>query len=204
MLTPAARAGRRVARLRRTPPGRLRSRVTDPHPSGQATAYVGLGSNLGDRAGFIRAGLAGIGRLTGTRVTRCSSLYRTEPVGPVRQGEFLNAVCEVRTSLAPGELLAGLLRVEREHGRDRAGAAPGGPRTLDLDLLLFGEHAVDEPGCRVPHPRMHERRFVVEPLAEIAPDARVPGVGLSAAELLAGLRRAGGPGVERCRDGAVP
>lgn len=143
-------------------------------------AYVGLGSNLGDREGTVRraAGLIGARRL--------SKLYETEPWGPVEQPRFVNAVAEVETPLVARRLLDELLDVERMLGRERIGPR-WGPRTIDLDLLLFGDEVFDEPGLVVPHPYLHERLFVLEPLAELEPELEIPGRGRVAA-LLAGLQ----------------
>ena len=143
-------------------------------------AYVGLGSNLGDREALIRRAA----ELVGAR--RLSAVIETEPWGRVDQPPFLNAVAEVETALGPRAFLDRLLAVEQSLGRDRAGER-WGPRTIDLDLLLFGSLELDEPGLRVPHPYLHERRFVLEPLAELAPDAEVPGRG-RVQTLLAGLQ----------------
>ena len=151
------------------------SRVSTSGHSEPVTAFVALGSNLDDPAAQIRAGLREIDELPQTRVARASSLYRSAPVGYRNQPDFVNAVAELETGLAPRALLDHLLAVERAHGRVRQ--FPNAPRTLDLDIVLYGERAVCEPGVDIPHPRMHERAFVVVPLAEIAPDARVPGRG---------------------------
>ena len=155
-------------------------------------AYVALGSNLDDPVAQVRAGVQDLGKLSGTRLVRCSSLYRTAPVGVTAQPDFINAVCVVDTGLPAGTLLQALLDIERAHGRQRAiptamdgGSAenagavfrPGGPRTLDLDLLLYGELACHEPGLTLPHPRLHERAFVLYPLSEIAPGLNIPGHG---------------------------
>jgi len=110
-----------------------------------------------------------------TRLERVSSLYRSAPVGFVDQPDFVNAVAKVDTALAPRELLEALLDLENRHGRVRE--FPNGPRTLDLDILLYGDVQLREPGLIVPHPRMHERAFAIVPLAEIAPDTVVPGRG---------------------------
>jgi 2-amino-4-hydroxy-6-hydroxymethyldihydropteridine diphosphokinase len=142
--------------------------------------YVGLGSNLGDREGSIRAAAALID------ARRLSEIVETEPWGNVQQPKFLNAVAEVETELEPRPLLDLLLEVERQLGRERDGSH-WGPRAIDLDLLLYGERSLDEPGLTLPHPFLHERLFVLEPLAELAPDAVVPGLG-TVAELLAGLQ----------------
>ena len=202
-------------------------------------AYVALGSNLGDPVAQVRAGAQALGQLPGTRLVRCSSLYRTAPVGITDQPDFINAVCETDTGMQAGEFMWALLDIERAHGRQRdlptameggsagnagavfrptamdggrfgllpsrgitpslegrstgheavsessplhwanAGAVfqPGGPRTLDLDLLLYGELVCHEPGLTLPHPRLHARAFVLYPLSEIAPGLNIPGRG---------------------------
>jgi 2-amino-4-hydroxy-6-hydroxymethyldihydropteridine diphosphokinase len=150
------------------------------------TAYIGLGSNLGERELAIRRALEEIGGAGTTSILRVSSLRETDPVGYQDQPKFLNGVAAVSTTAPPRELLRLLLEIERRLGRDRDGVPAGGPRTIDLDLLLYGEEVVAEPGLEVPHPRLHERRFVLEPLAELAPDLVVPGRGAVSA-LLAGL-----------------
>jgi len=148
-------------------------------------AFVGLGSNLGDRERTLRAALDLLGRRPGVHVQRVSSFRETAPVGYVDQPDFLNAAAEVETTLGARELLDELLGVERSLGRSREGPRFG-PRTIDLDLLLFGDAVVDEPGLTVPHPRLHERRFALEPLVELDPTLEVPGRG-PLATLLAGL-----------------
>jgi 2-amino-4-hydroxy-6-hydroxymethyldihydropteridine diphosphokinase len=140
-------------------------------------AFVGLGSNLGDREGTLRAAVGRLRNLSATRDLRVSTLRNTEPVGYVDQPRFLNGAVELETELPPRELLAALLELERVFGRDRGGVPPRGPRTLDLDLLLYGAEEIAQPGLEVPHPRLHERRFVLEPLAELDPDVEVPGKG---------------------------
>lgn len=132
--------------------------------------YVGLGANLGDREASIRRAAEAIG------ATRLSTIRETEPWGLVDQPRFLNAVAELETELTPRALLARLLEVERELGRVRGGRR-WGPRAIDLDLLLYGEETIDEEGLEVPHPRLHERLFVLEPLAELDPRLVVPGRG---------------------------
>jgi 2-amino-4-hydroxy-6-hydroxymethyldihydropteridine diphosphokinase len=144
-------------------------------------AYVGLGANLRKPEEQVRAAVEELAMLGNTRLAAVSSLYRTAPVGYVDQPDFINAVACVETLLTPRELLDGLLAIERRYGRVREFA--NAPRTLDLDVLLYGEREVHEAGLTIPHPRMHERAFVIVPLAEIAPDALVPGRG-RASELL--------------------
>lgn len=153
------------------------------------TAYIGIGSNLGDREATIRAAVVSLGARPGIRVVQCSALIETEPVGPP-QPNYLNGALEVETTLAPSSLLAELLLVERELGRVRDPAVRMGPRTLDLDLLLYGDLVIDEPGLAVPHPRMPERAFVLIPLAEIAPNAVNPRCGRTVASLVRELRPA--------------
>jgi 2-amino-4-hydroxy-6-hydroxymethyldihydropteridine diphosphokinase len=138
-------------------------------------ACVGLGANLGDPQDQIRAALAALGGIPKTQLLKHSSLYRSAPVGNTNQPEFVNAVALIETALAPRALLVALLEIEQRHGRTRSTA--NAPRTLDLDLLLYGELIIDEPGLAVPHPRMHSRAFVLAPLAEIAPDIEIPGQG---------------------------
>ena len=152
----------------------------------RAEAYVALGSNLGDPEANLRGALARIARVA--TVEDVSSAHRTEPVGLREQPWFLNAVARIRTDLAPRELLAALKRIEEEMGRRRD--VLQGPRTIDLDLLLYDDLEVDEPGLRIPHPRMQERRFVLAPLAEIAPGVRLRAGGPSASEALAMLPQA--------------
>jgi 2-amino-4-hydroxy-6-hydroxymethyldihydropteridine diphosphokinase len=152
-------------------------------------AFVGLGSNLGDREGTLRAAIGRLGSLRETEVVRVSTFRNTEPVGNVDQPRFLNGAVELVTGLSARFLLGALLDLERALGRDRSTAPPRGPRTLDLDLLLYGEEVIDEPGLEVPHPRMHERAFVLEPLVELDPDLEVPRQG-SVQSLLAKLELA--------------
>jgi 2-amino-4-hydroxy-6-hydroxymethyldihydropteridine diphosphokinase len=136
-------------------------------------AYVGLGANLGDRLQSLRAAVGQLDAGDGVRVVACSPVYETAPQGPLpTQPPFLNAVCAVETSLGPRELLTRLLAVESALGRVRD--VPQGPRTIDLDLLLFGSMVVDEPGLSVPHPRLHRRAFVLVPLLDLAPHLRHP------------------------------
>jgi 2-amino-4-hydroxy-6-hydroxymethyldihydropteridine diphosphokinase len=133
-------------------------------------AYVGLGANLGDREATIRSAVAELPGLVAV-----STLRETDPVGVTEQPKFLNGVAALETELTPRELLDVLLAVERKLGRERR--ERWGPRTIDLDLLLYGDRTLDEPGLAVPHPRLHERRFVLEPLAELDAGLSVPGRG---------------------------
>ncbi len=139
-------------------------------------AYVGLGGNLGDRRSYLERALDLLDRDPEIRVADVSSFRDTEPVGYVDQPRFLNAVAAVETELGPRELLERMLAVERVLGRERAGPRYG-PRTIDLDLLLYGDEEIAEPGLVIPHPRLAERAFVLEPLAELQPTLVVPGVG---------------------------
>ncbi len=138
-------------------------------------AYIALGSNLEEPQRQLQAGFAALARLPDTQLVAQSSLYRSAPVGYANQPDFVNAVAVIHTTLTPRTLLDALLSIERMHGRVRE--FPNAPRTLDLDIALYGERVINEPGLTVPHPRMHQRAFVLAPLAEIAPDAQVPGHG---------------------------
>ena len=140
------------------------------------TAYVGIGSNLGERRTTIRDALALLAADPELEVEAVSAIRETDPVGVVDQPLFLNAAVRLTTGIAPRSLLERLLAVEQQLGRVRTGERYG-PRTIDLDLLLYGDEIVDEPGLRVPHPRLAERRFVLEPLAELDPGLVVPGLG---------------------------
>lgn len=142
-------------------------------------AFVGLGSNLGDSAAILRGAFQALAALPRTRLLRASSLYRTPAWGVTAQPDFVNAAAMLETTLAPQALLTAMLAIEREAGRDRRedGSDRWGPRTLDLDLLLYGQHSLDEPGLRLPHPHLHQRAFALLPLLEIAPDAQIPGIG---------------------------
>ena len=164
-----------------------------------ATAYIGLGSNLGDRRAYLDRALAELGRRPGVEMTRISSVYETAPVGgPAGQGPYLNASAELRTELTPEALLDVLLEVERGLGRVRA--ERDGPRTIDLDLLLYGDVVRQDPRLTLPHPRLHQRLFVLQPLAEIAPGLVHPLLRRTIADLrgdLLGVRPAGpAPGRE--------
>lgn len=153
-----------------------------------ATAYIGLGANLGDRMTTLRLAIRRLRTLG--RIERVSSLYETEPVGYLEQPPFLNAVVALDTALAPAELVGALLGIERNLGRQRT--FPNAPRTLDLDLLIVDNEILDTPDLTLPHPRLHERAFVLVPLAEIAPELMLPGSGMTMPELLQTLPDQGG------------
>lgn len=146
------------------------------------TAFIALGANLEDPLTQIRNAFDELDALPKTKLITRSSLYRSAPVGNVNQPDFINAVAKLETALTPRELLAELLEIERRHGRRREFL--NAPRTLDLDLLLYGDLIHYEHGLTIPHPRMHQRAFVLSPLHEIAPDSVIPGIG-SVADLLA-------------------
>jgi 2-amino-4-hydroxy-6-hydroxymethyldihydropteridine diphosphokinase len=131
-------------------------------------AYIGIGSNLEDPRAQVLQAFTELERLPHTRVVKKSSLYRTAPIGHADQPDFINAVAQIETGLPAERLLAELQDLEARHGRKRS--FPNAPRTLDLDVLLYGELALDLPNLKIPHPRMHERAFVLKPLLEIAPD----------------------------------
>lgn len=149
-----------------------------------SVAYIALGANLGDPAAQVETACGELARLPETRLARRSALYLSKPVGYADQPDFVNAVAGVRTRLSPRDLMQVLLEIEARHGRDRA--FKNAPRTLDLDLLLYDGLVMHAPGLTLPHPRMAERPFVLLPLAEIAPDAIIPGHG-RVADCLAGL-----------------
>lgn len=138
-------------------------------------AFVGLGANLGEPRSQLEQAFVELDAIPHTRVVRTSSLYRTEPVGYAAQPPFVNAVAQLETALPAERLLEELQAIEARHGRSRS--FPNAPRTLDLDLLLFGKAVIQTPALEVPHPRMHERAFVLVPLLEIAPQAGIPGLG---------------------------
>ena len=151
-----------------------------------------MGSNIGNREGNLRAAIERLRELG--NVTAISSLYETEPVEFTEQPWFLNCVVALETERTPRELLEGMLEMERAMGRERV--QPKGPRVIDLDIVLFGEQIVEEPQLKIPHPAMHLRRFVLEPLAEIAPEAKHPRLNQKARQILADLPRQG-PEVRR-------
>ncbi len=141
-------------------------------------AVVALGSNLDDPEAQVRRGFDELAGLPDTRVTARSALHHTKPVGYANQPDFVNACALVETRLPPRALLEGLLTIEARHGRVRD--IPNGPRTLDLDIVIYGDRVVHEPGLTIPHPRAHERPFVLLPLLEVWPDAVIPGRGRAA------------------------
>lgn len=151
----------------------------------EVTAYIGLGSNLGDRLGYLQTAVARLHDMAGVRVTRVSRIYETAPVGVIDQPDFLNLVAEVRTVLSPEAVLDVLLSVERSLHRVRL--VRWGPRTIDLDLLLYGEETINLSSLTVPHPRMTERAFVMVPLGELAGNHRIPGTDATVDEWIARL-----------------
>lgn len=151
------------------------------------SAYVALGSNLGDRDAHLAAALAALRATPGVQVVAVSAIYETDPVGPPPQGAYLNAAAELRTTLDAPELLEQLQRIEAAAGRTR-GPERDAPRTLDLDLLFFGAWKIEAPGLSVPHPRLHERAFVLEPLCEIAADLVHPVLNHSVEDLARRVR----------------
>ncbi len=168
-----------------------------PHPAptprpAPVRAAVALGSNLdsdlGDRSAHLAMAFASLASLPETSLLARSGAYETAPVGPPGQGPYLNAAAILATRLSARDLLGAMLSIEAARGRNRATEERWGPRTLDLDLIVYADAQIDEPGLTVPHPRLAERAFVLEPLAEIAPDLVVPGRG-TVADLLASLRQ---------------
>ncbi len=159
------------------------------------TVYLSLGSNLGDREANLRAAIAGLAVLG--EVTAISSVYETEPVDFTQQPWFLNCAVALTTEKMPRQLLAGVLKIEQQMGRRRT--QPKGPRLIDIDILLFGSSIIDTAQLTIPHPAMHQRRFVLEPLAEIAPEARHPVFKRTVRELRDALPP--GPGVRKIQLG---
>ncbi len=164
------------------------------------TAYIGLGSNLADPRAQLRRAFTALGQLPRSRLLTRSSLYRSAPMGPPDQPHYLNAVAALESGLAPLDLLAGLQAIEAAHQRVRG--ERWGPRTLDLDLLLYGDQTIDQATLTVPHPGLYERNFVLYPLAEIAPGLEIPGHG-ALGELLARCERGSLVVVEKSPSGAA-
>lgn len=167
--------------------------VSNEHPDVPVSAYIGLGSNLGDRCTQLRSAIVDIDRLARTRVNRRSTFYRSNPMGVVSQPLFINAVVRIETRLAAPALLRELQRIERRFGRMRT--LRWGPRTLDLDILAYGGIVLNRPDLRIPHPGIPGRAFVLYPLAEIAPNLCLPGMGRPAAL----IRTCSGPAPRRLR-----
>lgn len=143
----------------------------------RALACIALGSNLGDRLKHLHGGFDALAALPETTLLKRSDIIETEPVGPPGQERYLNAAAVIETALAPRDLMQNLLAIESRAGRDRSSAGRWGPRTLDLDLLLYADRIIAEPALSVPHPRLHERAFVLQPLAQVAGDMRHPVLG---------------------------
>lgn len=163
------------------------SRRRDP-----VVAYIGLGGNVGDSVETLRAAVHRLMTVPRSRFLGASRFYRTPAWGQKQQPDFLNAAVAIETALTPRALLDELLGIEREYGRSRAadGSDRWGPRTLDLDILLYGDVAIDEPGLRLPHPHLHQRAFALVPLLDLVDDIAIPGHG-SARRALSGVERSG-------------
>lgn len=149
--------------------------MSEPRAITMTPTFIALGSNLVDPTAQVRRGFDELAALPKTRLLAASSLYASAPVGYADQPDFVNAVAKIETGLTPGEVLEALLAIELKHGRQRS--VPNGPRTLDLDLLIYNGLQLHEPGLTIPHPRMHERAFVLLPLLEIDPECEIPGKG---------------------------
>lgn len=145
-------------------------------------AFIALGSNLGDRAAHLRDAAIAMDALPGASVVAQSQVYETAPMGPPGQGPYLNAAVQLETSLEPDDLLVALRQIEQQHGRQRR--EKWGPRTLDLDILLYDDRVIDTPGLTIPHPHMHERWFVLQPLCEVAADVVHPQLNQTMRDLL--------------------
>ena len=154
-------------------------------------AYIAIGSNLGNRHATIESAIHAIGSHNTIEILAISSIIETPPVGEIEQGSYLNGVIHIQTSLNARALLDSLLGIEAAHCRDRSTEQRWGPRTLDLDLIVLADQVIDEPGLVVPHPRLHERSFVLVPLAEIAPDIMIPVHNQTPRQLLKAINGAG-------------
>lgn len=165
---------------------------------------IGIGANVGDRWANLDLAQRMLAQIPRTRLVKFSRVYETAPVGPVRQGDYLNAAAELETALEPADLLASLAAIEAASGREPRGQRQHwGPRTLDLDILLYDDRVVQSESLAVPHPRLHERWFVLRPLADLDPAMRHPVLGQTVGQLLADVERAAGsnlPGREAKRD----
>lgn len=151
-----------------------------------SVAYIGLGSNIGDKTGNLKRAIEELGKVPGNKLLAVSSFYKTEPVGEVEQDWFINAVVKIETGLPPRELLKTLFDIERDLGRVRE--IKWGPRIIDLDILIYDDLVMEEEGLTIPHPCLHERGFVLAPLTEIAPGYVHPGLKKSISELLSVLK----------------
>ncbi|MFV1997327.1 MAG: 2-amino-4-hydroxy-6-hydroxymethyldihydropteridine diphosphokinase [Acidiferrobacterales bacterium] len=147
-----------------------------PESGKSVVVYIGLGSNMGDSVTILQTARNALAALPETTLQRCASLYKSAPIGTVEQPDFINSVCSLATTLAAPDLLHRLLEIEQKFGRQRSGSY-GEPRTLDLDLLLYGDRSMNTAQLTLPHPGLHERAFVLYPLSEIAPDLVIPGRG---------------------------
>tara|TARA_R110002072_G_scaffold42064_19_gene118477 strand:+ start:60915 stop:61391 length:477 start_codon:yes stop_codon:yes gene_type:complete len=147
-------------------------------------AYIAMGSNLGDRQAHFARAIELIAQLPETAIECRSTVIETEPVGPGDQGRYLNGVVMISTKLIAKELLSALLEIESSMGRDRDNEVRWGARVIDLDVLVYGDQVIDEPGLSIPHPRLHTRAFVLEPLCELAPDLLIPGQEKTPREML--------------------
>lgn len=166
--------------------------MTPPPPprAHAAHAAIALGSNLGDRHATLESAVRALALVPGVEVRRVSPFIETDPVGPGAQGAYLNGAAVLLTTRSPRDLLRCMQRIEIAHGRDRATTERWGPRTLDLDLILYADRQTEEPGLTLPHPEFRGRLFVLEPLGAIAPEMVDPGTGHTLARLLDDLRRA--------------